>query len=690
MTSMRRRASRACLLVLGYVALTCLFTYPLVLELGTHHVGDARGDAKAYLWNYWWTKTALERGTSPFETEAIFHPIGIGLAFHTLGFLQGVLFIPLSYAVSEVAAANLVVLWTFPASALATYALARAVGAGVAGSFLAGVVFAFCPYRLARLAGHYDLLGTEWIALYVLAFWKLAEKERLSVPWVLAAGALAAASGYTASTYLVFLACFTLLFLALRPRIVPRAIAVGVVTATLLLPILHQAYVDRTSWTYEPYPGASRYVADLGAYFAPSPRQSFLGPIAGHAFDPNLTETTVFAGYLVLASGLAGLALRRRIPGISFWLASAALFFVLSLGTTLRAGGVDTGVPLPFALFTTIPVLDELRAPSRFSVMTMLSLAVLLALVWSHVAKGRSREWLLTLSAGAVLVFEYVALPTPRFEAGVSPLYRELAKKEEGTVVEIPGIEAASVETMYHQTFHQKPIFIGTAARIPREKSEYYLGLPLVRPLIDLRKGKIDLDPALVERDRESAPRVARFLGLGYFVIDRGYEKRGVVSYLEQVLPVERWYEDESVIVLETRREDLPPDPRVVEADAPFSRQHFESGFLRPEREGGVSFRWVNQERSTILFRRPSGVRLAILEVAPLEGLPVEVEARLDGRNLGVRELTPGWQETAFPLPAALSEGSVERLSLRWSSVREASARDPRRLAARIRALRLE
>jgi hypothetical protein len=84
---------------------------------------------------------------------------------------------------------------------------------------------------------------------------------------------------------------------------------------------------------------------------------------------------------------------------------------------------------------------------------------------------------------------------------------------------------------------------------------------------------------------------VARFLGLGYFVIDRGYEKRGVVSYLEQVLPVDRWYEDESVIVLETRREALPPDPRVVEADAPFSRQHFESGFLRPEREGGVSFR---------------------------------------------------------------------------------------------------
>jgi hypothetical protein len=184
---------------------------------------------------------------------------------------------------------------------------------------------------------------------------------------------------------------------------------------------------------------------------------------------------------------------------------------------------------------------------------------------------------------------------------------------------------------------------------------------------------------------------VARFLGLGYFVIDRGYEKRGVVSYLEQVLPVDRWYEDEGVVVLATRRDELPPDPRVLEGGALDSRQHYESGFSRVEEEGDVSFRWANRERSTILFRRPSPeVQLAVLEVSPLEGLRVEVEAHLDERTLGSRELAPGWQELPLPLPPAPTEGSVERLTLRWSSLREASERDPRRLAARIRALRLE
>lgn len=689
---MRRPAARACLLALGYVALTCLFTYPLVLELGTHHAGEARGDAKGYLWDYWWTDRALvDLGTSPFETDSIFHPIGIGLAFHTLDFLQGVERIPLSFVVSDVTAANLVVLSTFPVSALATYALARAVGAGIAGSFLAGVAFAFCPYRLARLAGHYDLLGTEWIPLYLLALWKLAGSERLSIPLVLAAGTAAALCGYTASTYLVFLACFTLILLPFRPRLVWRAPAVALVAACLLFPMLLQAFVDRTSWTYEPYPGASRYVADLGGYFVPSPRQNLLGPIAGHAFDPNVTETTVFAGYLVLASGFAALPLRKRIPGVSFWLVSAALFFVLSLGSSLRVGGEATGLPLPFALFTMTPLLNELRAPSRFSIAVMLSLAILLALVWSQVLRGRRREWPLALGAGAILVLEYLAIPTPRFPAGAPPFYREMAALPEATVVEIPGIEQTPVETMYHQTFHRKPIFIGTAARIPREKSEYYLGLPLVRPLIDLRKGKIDLDPSLLERDRESAPMVARFLGLGYFVVDRSYEKRGVVTYLEQVLPLDRWYEDEKFVVLATRRDELPEDPRVLPADAAYSRQHFESGFLRPEREGEISFRWANRERSTILFRRPSpSTDRAVLEVAPLEGLSLSVEARLDGRKLGSRELVPGWQEIPFTLPAARSKGSVERLSLRWSSLREASSRDPRRLAARVRAIRLE
>lgn len=697
----RRRALAAGLLVLSYLALALICTYPLVRHFSTHHVGEAQGDAKIYLWNYWWTRRAItELGVSPLATNAIFYPIGIGLAFHTLALLQGLFFIPLSALAGDVAGANLIVLWTFVASALAAYALARTAGASPAGAFLAGIAFGYCPYRLARLSGHYDLLGTEWIALYALVTWKLVEKERGSLALVVAAGLLAAACGYTSLSYFVFLALFTavvLIFHARRMRsLAPRLLASGGVAAVLLLPLLHQAFADRARWTYPPYPGADRYVADLSSYLVPSPKQTLLGPHLGHAFDENLTETTVFAGYLVAAVGLAGLWFRRRIEGIGFWLAGAATFFVLSLGNSLHILGHDTGIPLPFRLLTEIPILDNLRAPSRLSILTQLCLAVVLALVWSYMIGTRrlrsQMTVLLTTAAAIVLVAESLAIPAPLFSAGMSPIFARIAAEPDDlTVVEIPGIEQAPVETMYHQTVHCKPIFVGTAARVPREKSEYYLGLPLVRPLIDLRKGKLTLDAELIEKEKTSAPRVARFLDLGYFVVDRNYEKRGVVAFLEAVLPVERWYEDGSLVVLRTRPDALPPDPWVIDPSAPEARQHFESGWLRSEREGVASFRWANRQRSTILFRRPgAAVRSVVLEVAPLDGIEQTLEVHLeDGPSLGTVTLAPGWQDVSLPLPEARDRG-VERLWLNWSSLRQATERDPRRLAARVRSVRFE
>jgi hypothetical protein len=689
-----RRAFGACLLVLLYLLLALLFTYPLAGNFGSHHVGEEAGDAKVYLWNYWWTKKALLSGASPFETSYIFYPIGVGLALHTFVFPQGVAWTALSPALGGVAAANVIVLWTFLASALGACALARKVGASREGAFLAGIVFAFCPFRLARLSGHYDLLGTEWIPLYALLALTLAERERFSLRLALAAGAAAALCGYNALTYLVFLALFTALLLARerrRPALVARFTAVLAAALFLLAPLLHQAFADRASWTYVPYPGADRYVADLFSYLLPSPRQNVLGGLLGRSFDPNLSETTVFAGYFALALSGFGLYRARRIRGVSFWLAVAAIFFVLSLGTSLHVLGVDTGLPLPFRLFTALPFLQDLRAPARFSLMTMLALAVIAALVWTHVSAPWRRRALATAAAGAIVVLEYLALPTPLFESGARPLYRELARKNDGlTVVEIPGIEQAPVETMYHQTFHEKPIFVGTAARVPREKSEYYQGLSLVRPLIDLRKGRIELDEELLARERESAPHAARFLNLGYFVLDRGYEKRGVVRFLVEVLPVDRWYEDDEVVVLETRREELPPDPSVLDPGAPHSRQHFESGWLSPEREGEEAFRWADGRTSTILFRRPSpSVRSLRLSLAPLDGVDQSVEIRLDGRKLLARELSPGFQDIDVPLPETQEASAVERLSLTWAELRTASDRDPRRLAARVKALYL-
>ncbi len=668
-----RRALRACLLALAYLTLALVFTYPLASHFGTHHVGEAGGDAKTYLWNYWWVEKALfDLGTSPFETEHIFYPVGIGLSLHTLASLQGVLVAPLEKLVGPIRAPNLLILWTFVASALATYALARRVGASREGAFLAGIAFAFCPYRLARLAGHYDLLGTEWIPLYVLLLIELSERPRHHWPLAALTGLVAALCGYTALSYLVFLGLFTLLWLGYRREkaLVARFLVVGLVVITLMSPLLLQARRDLSEWSYPPYPGADRYVADIAAFVVPPPQQTILG---ARAFADNLTETTVFPGFLLLV--LAALGWRHR-----FWALAALVFFVLSLGSSLHIAGADTGVPMPFWLISQTPLLENLRAPSRFTIMMMLSLAMMMALSWSP-----KKRWPTALAA-VVLVAEYLAIPTPLFRAETHDVYAELARDpSDVTVVEIPGIEQSPAEIMDHQRTHGKPIFVGMVARVPREKGEYYLGLPLVRPLIDLRKGRITITDELLEQERSAAPQVARFLGLGYFVINKAYAKRGVVSFVEDVLPVDTFYEDTGIIVLKTRREELPPDPVHIAAGASSSRQHFESGWLRPEREGSYDFRWAHRTRSTLLFRRPPSARTLVLSIAPLQGTAQTVSMELDGKVLAPRELAPGWQELRIDLFP--ESAGVERLSLRWSELGRASERDPRRLAARVRVI---
>src|SRR5437667_420638 len=128
-------------------------------------------------------------------------------------------------------------------------------------------------------------------------------------------------------------------------------------SAAWVLPFAVGAARDLTSWRYLPYPGTARYVADLAAYVRPGPAPTVLGPRIGRAFDRDLTDTTVFPGYVLLGAGIAVLARRRSRRGLGFWILLGACAFVLSLGPSLRVAGRDLGLPRSFSLLPHVPVL---------------------------------------------------------------------------------------------------------------------------------------------------------------------------------------------------------------------------------------------------------------------------------------------------------------------------------------------
>ena len=58
----------------------------------------------------------------------------------------------------------------------------------------------------------------------------------------------------------------------------------------------------------------------------------------------------IYLGYVALALAVVGTSRGRRRGETWFWVTSALLFFVLTLGPNLRIAGHDTGIPLPFRL----------------------------------------------------------------------------------------------------------------------------------------------------------------------------------------------------------------------------------------------------------------------------------------------------------------------------------------------------
>ncbi len=121
----------------------------------------------------------------------------------------------------------------------------------------------------------------------------------------------------------------------------------------------------------------------------------FLGQwVAGLGF-PNDKAQHIFIGYsaMILAGMGAWALVRSRLPKARsqgwFWLVSTGLFWLLTLGPTVRVMGQDTGIPGPFALVSLLPFFSGNRYPSRYAIMLMLGVAVLAAVGMAALLRRR-------------------------------------------------------------------------------------------------------------------------------------------------------------------------------------------------------------------------------------------------------------------------------------------------------------
>ena len=158
-----------------FVALTLANTWSLAMRPATA-IGQ-HGDAFFSVWRLAWVAHQLTTDPLHLFDGNIFYPEPRTLAYSDAMLLPAVVLAPFQWAGARpIVVYNLLLLSTFVLNAVAAYVLVyRLVGSYPAG-VLAGVIFAFSPYRFEHF-DHLEMQLSFWIPLAVLAWHRAVERQ---------------------------------------------------------------------------------------------------------------------------------------------------------------------------------------------------------------------------------------------------------------------------------------------------------------------------------------------------------------------------------------------------------------------------------------------------------------------------------------------------------------------------------
>jgi hypothetical protein len=297
-----------------------------VLAWGSDHVAAMlAGDAGAYA--RWWNAN-------------IFHPAPLALGYSEHLAPQVVMGLPLWWATGNVLLVyNTLYLATSVLSGLGMFLLVRELTGRPRAALVAGLFFAFVPYRIAQLP-HLQVLSSQWMPFVLYAFRRYLEHGRA---YALAGAVVAlAAQQLSCGYYLLYFSPFVALYLIWEISARRRwhdwrlhaALAFAVLADLALTWPLLSPYFELRALGFLPRPleEVSRYSADVYAYVTAHETNRVWG---AWLQSVRRAENELFPGLLpVLAAALGAGALASRR-----WRATAAL----------RAPGRSRRVSLLFA-----------------------------------------------------------------------------------------------------------------------------------------------------------------------------------------------------------------------------------------------------------------------------------------------------------------------------------------------------
>jgi hypothetical protein len=380
--------------LLIYTLITLVIGREVVAHLGSsiaNDPGDPLLTAAILKWNA--THVPL---TDAWYQFPIFYPTRDTLTFseHLLGL--SVIASPIYWITRDlVVTYNIVLLLTFPLCGIAMYALVFRLTGSALGAFVAGLAFAFAPYRISQLP-HIQMLATFWAPLALFGLHAYIETGRRR--WLALYGATwllqGASNGYALVMFSVLVGLWGLWFVVLRGKW-RAAVMIALTTVIAVLPLAPVLY--RYTSVHSAFGFARGYweirgfSADIAGLLCAPPLLTFWGWVRVHCGP----EGELFPGVgliVVFLLGLAWMVVRSwrsdPIPSGTFvrWF-RRFLLFVAAVYTIVILVLLLSG-PFMFEIGPVRIQTSTYRKPVQLVVLTLG-----LALVLSPGVRGMVRQW---------------------------------------------------------------------------------------------------------------------------------------------------------------------------------------------------------------------------------------------------------------------------------------------------------
>ncbi|WP_433204244.1 DUF6541 family protein [Dactylosporangium sp. CS-047395] len=392
-----REVRAAALALLTYVACAVLVLQHLWADPQGRMFADNGQDQIFFEWVLTHAARLFTHGDNPFFTDQLNAPAGVNLMANTsvLGLALPLAPITLLFG----AGVTLVLMDTIALAGTAAawyFILSRHVVTSRVAAYVGALFCGFAPSMISQSTAHPNIAGQFLIPFIVWNVLRLREPGPvLRRGLILGAVVLYQCFINEEILFLTAVALFVFLVAYLRPReylpavrsALPALLVGGVAAGALLaVPLYHQFFGPQA------YHGLPDFVhgfsSDL-ASFKEFSRRSIFAPDDLSTIDKmgGPTEENTFFGWPLIGLMLAATVALWRHRAARALIITAALFAVLSLGTTIKYKGRETSWHGPWKWVHELPLFDSV-VPTRLGLVLAPLIGVLLALLVDRYVMG--------------------------------------------------------------------------------------------------------------------------------------------------------------------------------------------------------------------------------------------------------------------------------------------------------------